>query len=263
MHKNFLDKNQILKRYDNYEDRLFVNNVLQFIEGCKRGYAIKNTHFLDPRQQDIASSILEKCHEVEFTFSGGIENCERKMCFVYSRDFDFDCYELPIEVLRLEYEGSKKLSHRDFLGSLTGSGIKREMLGDIIIEERCAYLACSKELGQYIQYNVDKVGNERVSICVVDESIERADKVKIITTTVASLRLDAIISSGYGISRGTALDVIKAKKVRLNWEETDTPSKEVKQGDVISIRGKGRICLDEVGGSTKKDRVRIVIKKYI
>ena len=71
----------------------------------------------------------------------------------------------------------------------------------------------------------------------------RQEKVKEIKTTVASLRLDAIVSSGFGISRTKAADAIKGERVQVNWQPAKGPSQEVRQGDVISLRGKGRMEL--------------------
>ena len=81
-------------------------------------------------------------------------------------------------------------------------------------------------------------------------------------TTVASLRIDAIISSCYGISREESNIIIKNGKVNLNYKEVQSASKQVKEGDLISVRGFGRFILESILGETRKDRIRIVIKKY-
>lgn len=259
------NKAQILDRYKNYEDRILANRIMDIAEQCKRRFAYDHTHFLDPRQQKIAESVLGTYRDAAYHFDGGIEDSERKVCVIYSGDFDTEDIISPVSLLKFSWDSeySKKLSHRDFLGSFIGNGIKREMIGDIILEEDNAYAACESDIAQYIQYHIVKIGSAPVSIESVEEVPRQEEKVKIINSTVASLRLDSILSTGFGVSRAKTAEAVKGGKVRLNWEEAVSPSKEVKEGDVVSLRGKGRIVLEEVAGNTKKDRIKITIKKFI
>jgi RNA-binding protein YlmH len=119
------------------------------------------------------------------------------------------------------------------------------------------------DISRYLLYNLNKVGSTAVSVSETSEAQKKEEKVKLITSTVASLRLDSLISTGYGMSRAKAVETIKSGKVKVNWEDAESSSKEMKQGDVISLRGRGRIVLEEVSGTTKKDRIKILIKKYL
>ena len=87
-------------------------------------------------------------------------------------------------------------------------------------------------------------------------------KEKLITTTVASLRADSVAASGFSVSRTKVMDYFRAQRVNVNWELVQNPSKQLSEGDVISIRGKGRVVLEKVAGTTKKDRINIVIKRF-
>ncbi|MGE5629642.1 MAG: RNA-binding protein [Caulobacteraceae bacterium] len=257
-------KYALLDNYKDYEDRVLVNELLEYAEACGRSYSLKSTDFLDPRQQKIADTILSKCDGIGFEFYGGTENSERCICMVFSEDYELDDDNLPISILLINWNADKKkLTHRDFLGSILGSGIKREKIGDIILDDGKAYAVCLSDISQYLLYNLNKVGNTPVTVSIAEELQQKEEKLKTITTTVASLRLDSVISSGFGISRAKAVDAIKGGKVKLNWEFVESPSKEVKESDVISLRGRGRIILEGVAGTTKKDREKIVIKKYL
>lgn len=260
-----MDRSRIIEKYTDYEDRLLANKILDTIEYCKKNFAYKATVFLDPRQQKLAEGILRLDRDIAFHFDGGVQGSERQLCIIRHEDYDEEDIEQPYEIIEMTWynKNTKKPTHRDFLGSLIGSGIKREMLGDIMLQEDSAYVICSKELSDYILYNIDRIGSTPVKLKLADHVEAAAEDEKVITATVASLRLDSVISAGFGISRTKAVELIKSGRVRVNWEENDLTSKIIKQSDVISLRGKGRIILDEIAGNTKKDRIRITMKKFV
>lgn len=258
------DNRLILDRYKEYEDRVLVNEILDYAKACKSGYNFRHTDFLDPRQQKIAEDILNLHKDLCCGFFGGIEASERAVCIIHEENYELIKEDIPITLLSISWsKNSRKLTHRDFLGSIMGCGIKREKIGDIILDEDKAYVACMSDISKYLLYNLNKVGSTTVSISEAKVALKKKEEVKIITSTVASLRLDCLISTGFGVSRAKAAEIIKSGKVKVNWEDAAGSSKEIKQGDVISLRGRGRIVLEEVSGTTKKDRIRIVIKKYL
>ncbi|MDF2521606.1 MAG: RNA-binding protein [Clostridia bacterium] len=260
-----MDRNNITDKYTDYDDRLLANKILDTVEYCKKNFTYKATSFLDPRQQMLAESLLERERDVAYQMEGGMPDCERKLCIIYHEDMDFEQIEEPFKILEISWynKGVKKPTHRDFLGSLIGSGIKREAIGDIVIQEEAAYVACTKDIADFILYNVERVGSTPVRLKIAEQvSISEENQI-VINATVASLRLDSIISVGFRISRTKAAELIKSGKVRVNWEEKDLTSKAIKQNDVISIRGKGRIVLEEIMGNTKKDRIKITIRKFV
>ncbi|MDF2891796.1 MAG: hypothetical protein K0R80_2163 [Clostridia bacterium] len=260
-----MDRSKVIEKFTDYDDRLLVNKILDAIEYCRKNFTYKATTFLDPRQQKLVEGLLKQEKNIEYDVESGIENSERKLYIIYHEDYDMDDIEKSYQILEFSWynKGVKKPSHRDFLGSIIGAGIKREMLGDIILQEDKAYVVCSKEVSEYILYNIDRVGSLPVKVQLVEQAGIIEEKEKIINATVASLRLDSIISASFGLSRTKAAELIKSGRVRVNWEEKDLTSKVIKQSDVISIRGKGRIILEEIAGNTKKDRIRITIKKFV
>ena len=260
-----MDRSKIIEKFIDYDDRLMANKILDTIEHCEKNYTFKATTFLDPRQQKLIEGLLAKEKNIKYHVESGIEDSERKLYIIYHEDYDIDDIEKPYQILEFSWynKNVKKPSHRDFLGSIIGAGIKREMLGDIILQEDKAYVVCSKEVSDYILYNIERVGSLPVKVKLAEHPGITSETEKTINTTVASLRLDGIISAGFAISRTKAAEIIKSGRVRINWEEKDVTSRVIKQGDVISIRGKGRIILEEIAGNTKKDKIRIVIKKFV
>jgi RNA-binding protein YlmH len=255
----------VTEKYTDYDDRLLANKILDSVEYCEKNFTYKATTFLDPRQQKLVEGLLQREKSIKYYTESGIEDSERKLYIIFNEDYDEEGIEKQYQILEFSWysKSIKKPSHRDFLGSIIGAGIKREMLGDIILEEDKAFVVCSKEVSEYILFNIEKVGSLPVKAQVVEQAGIIQEKEKTINTTVASLRLDGIISAGFGLSRTKAAELIKSGRVRINWEEKDVTSKVIKQGDVISIRGKGRIILEEIAGNTKKDKIRIVIKKFV
>jgi RNA-binding protein YlmH len=122
-----------------------------------------------------------------------------------------------------------------------------------------------KEISDFIKYNLEKVSNVKVDIKEVEEDeLEVPEsKVKEIRTTVPSLRLDSVSSAGFGISRSKIAELIKNERLSHNWETTDSVTKQVKEGDTISIRGKGKVVLEKIEGKTRKDRIFIILKKFV
>ena len=260
-----MDRSKVTEKFADYDDRLLVNKILDAVEYCEKNFTYKATTFLDPRQQKLVEGLLQKEKSIKYYTESGVQDSERKLYIIYNEDYAAEDIEKQYSILEFTWysKSVKKPSHRDFLGSIIGAGIKREMLGDIILEDDKAFVVCSEEVSEYILYNIERIGSLPVKVQIVEHADITEEKEKTINTTVASLRLDGIISAGFGISRTKAAELIKSGRVRINWEEKDVTSKVIKQSDVISIRGKGRIILEEIAGNTKKDKIRIVIKKFV
>lgn len=128
-----------------------------------------------------------------------------------------------------------------------------------------AVLLADTKLVPYLQQNFTKIAMVSIAIeeMPLSDIAPRQEKVKEIKTTVASLRLDAIASSGFGISRTKAAEAIKGDRVQVNWQPAKGPSQDVSQGDVISLRGKGRMELAEITGTSRKGRIGVLLKRYM
>lgn len=262
-----INKENILKKITKIEDKLIIAKVLDKADKCEKIAKIVHTDFLDPHQKKIIISVLSDIKGSNYIFSGGFNGAEREVLF-FCPDFISESdsvYEATFKVLLLTPKGKENLTHRDYLGSVMGLGIKREKIGDIVITENGCYIIVLSEIADFLIYNLLKVGNSKVLIETVpldNIRITERDQ-KEINRVVASLRLDSVASAGFGISRTKTSEFIKNEKVNLNWVTISDPTKMVKQGDTISLRGKGRISLESIGGVTKKDRIGIVLKKYI
>lgn len=207
-------------------------------------------------------------NEVKYGYSlfGGFEDAERKIaCFGDENDFGYPPSP-PIVIICIEPLSAKfsdELTHRDFLGSLMGLGIKRETLGDIIITENKGYLFCLEAISQYIIDNLTKVRHTSVScnICnTLPENTLPPPTPK--TIIVASLRLDGIISAVYNMSRSKSSALIDSERVFINGKLSTNNSASLKDNDLISVRGYGRFKFKEISGDTRKGRIRILCDVY-
>lgn len=263
-----MNKEEILKKVSKSEDKLIVAKVLDKFYLSEKTNRVAVTDFLDPYMQNIVSVCLNSNNIDNYLFFGGYEGAERAVVIFCPRNLP-KTYEPEtagfLKVLRINLMSRGNISHRDYLGSLMGLGIKREKIGDILIKDEHCLVIVVNDVADYIRYNLDKVGNVKVELDYVGlDSLKAYEpKVKEIRTTVASLRLDSVAKAGFGMSRNKVQDYIKAEKVNLNWETTTSLTKTVKEGDMISIRGKGRVLIQEIGRTTKKDRISIYLKKFI
>ena len=239
------------------KEQLTVAKCMDKIKIYNKTGKVISTNFLDPAEIMDIEPIIRNVVHICF---GGYENAERQI-FVIGTDELQNAKEF-IEILTIENsEKSKAITHRDILGSLLGIGITREVIGDIIIKENRADVFVTKEISKYIVQNLERIGREKVKVYknTYENLLEIKANYKEIKTTVASLRLDAIISASTGTSREVSSKLIENQKVKVNYKIVENISKTIKAGGKISIRGYGRYELVDILGQTKKDRIRIVL----
>ena len=215
------------------------------------------------------SEISEFCamrFPVPATLWGGYEDAERCVACFGNREYFTDNADYPIKCILIRPINQKfadTLSHRDFLGSLMGLGIRREVLGDIIINENCGYLFCLENIADYIIENLTQVRHTTVK-CEITEKIPKdvlpqPENREII---VSSERLDVIVSAIYKMSRSQVLPIFHTEKVFVNGAVKISPSATINIGDKISVRGFGRFIYKGVLRTTKKDRLVINVEVF-
>jgi photosystem II S4 domain protein len=173
-----------------------------------------------------------------------------------------------VELAALDIAGNflfDPANHRDFLGAILGTGIVREKVGDILVlGERGAQAIVHPDLVDFLEMHLNQVRSVPVKTQRIDlqELKIREPKKKELTTVEASMRLDAIASAGFGMSRSKMAEMISAGDLRVNWKEVTSASHPVKSGDLIAMRGKGRLEVGEVA-ITKKERYRVQLTRYV
>ena len=259
------DREKILRYFKAGGDEQLAAKLLNLAEAAHKTRRFKVSEFLDPHAYNVAEIIAANYDSVKIEANGGFNHAERVKAAFIAEDFygqpDFGMAYFLATWDKRYYD----LSHRDVLGAFMGTGLKREALGDIVfVPEGCQFVV-EKELVNYLKSNLLSIGSAPVELkeIAVEELLQKEEKVKIINATVADLRLDAVAAAGYGVSRSHMAEEIKSLNVKLNWKEAKKAAQSVVEGDIISFRGRGRVEVAEVKGTTKKGRISVTLKRYI
>lgn len=262
-----INKENIIRGFklDN-DTKIIVFNLLDKVETVIKNHEICFSAFISPELEAIILRILLSFNnEISYSVYGGYDNSDYSMLAIYPDYLMADDIEFPVSLLHVKTTNkSYEPSHRDVLGSIMGLGIKRDIVGDIIIVDKLIQIFVTSPMEPYISANLEKISRNKCEVtCVsLDEFVYVEESFKIKNDTVKSLRLDSIIASGFNLSRSDALKMIKSSKVKVNHILVESASKTIEAGDLISCRGNGRIILSDIGGLTKKDRIKITLHKY-
>ena len=246
------------------EERRLLGRVGDKLESARRG-SPACTFFLSTSQQDAALRLIAAEGHPRHLFSGGWPDAERKVCAFLPDWQEEDDWEPPFTALRCRWQSGDKLTHRDFLGSILGQGLDREKVGDILVGSGVCDILVFRELSPYLLQNLTGAGRARLRVEEIPlEAVSPPEKqVRLIRDTVSSLRLDAVLSTGFSVARGKAADLITAGRVELNHRPCVKADRAVAQGDVMTCRGLGKCVLKEVSGLSKKGRTMIMMERYL
>jgi len=258
------DKFISLAAFEGIEKEIALK-VLSSASTALNNWKTTSTDFLTPPEYIGFEKIFRNVLDLKCTSWGGFEEAERRILFFAHSDVDISDF-LENEIVALEIGGKflfDMADHRDFLGSIIGTGIDRRKIGDIIVQgERGAQVMAHTDVSDYLCSNLISVRSVKTTVAVIppqEIKVSNTTK-KQISSSEASLRLDAVGSAGIGISRSKLVDYIKVGSVLINWKEAKNSSLEVKAGDIITIRGKGRVEIVEIT-QTKKGRYKIIMNR--
>ncbi len=261
-----MDRSNIEKIAHNTEDRMLLAKVWDKITPGFRRNIFACSCFLSPRELEMTRLLFGE-PEGLLRF-GGYADAERQMlCYLpdYLTEEVLWDEDSPICCLRASFFNGDTLTHRDFLGALMGAGIARETIGDICVDKGSCDFFVSKEIAAYLLTDFQSAGRTKLRLTRIPltEAHIPTPEIREIRDTLASVRLDAVISSGFRISRGQAAGMINAAKVSVNGLPCTKSDKAVDQADTVSVRGLGKIKLAQVNGQTKKGRISVVIHRYV
>lgn len=255
-----MDKLKLTSHIKDIDLKNKMYRIIDKANGCLKNYDVKYSDFLNPFEVENAKAILNSNDNLKYTIDGGYDESERKIVFIYPFYME---YEDISETLRfIQIEGNfkfKSISHKDYLGSLLSLGIKREKIGDIIIHENFCQVIVTFDICDFILMNLEKVARNNVKLKEISRSevLYNPPNYKEVNFTVSSSRIDCIISGMYNISRQESAKLINNEKVQVNYEKIISCSKEIKPGSLISVRGKGRGKITNIGDLTKKGKIKV------
>lgn len=251
---------------DKYDEKLVEAKIRDVFVIAQKHREKRATDFLDPAQQKIGEEVARGFRDMGFFFDGGYEDAERKVLVAYPEFAKEDPLREPLGALRISSKDPTEYpSHRDYLGAILGLGINRDKVGDILVSGSSADVVIKQDITEYIGLNLVKVGSTPVSVeeISVKELLQPVRPYKELKSTVASLRIDAIASIAFGISRSKMAPFIKGENLKLNFKVIKDPSTPVKEGDIISAHRLGRAKVVEIGGESKKGRIYVKVHRYI
>ena len=262
------DRQNLLKQQSQPEDRIALAKALDQAAFCAKNHEAAFTDFIDAHHAAQFETLLSSLSADGLLVRsfGGVPDAERKMLGFFQDYTQPTDEDFPITPLRLRYDAkfAEGLTHRDFLGATLGAGIRRELVGDIAVMPSQTVLFVHSSIADYLCGALDKVKRLRVEAehCPAEDLfVFTTDKPRV-RLTVASLRLDAVAGAAFNLSRGQIAALAQADKLLLNWTAAKATA-QVAPGDMVTLRGTGRARIVEVLGETKKERMAIVLERYI
>lgn len=261
-----MDRQNIDKIAQTGEDRMLLAKLWDKIQTGIRRSIPAATGFLSPRELEMARYLFGQ--EPGLTAFGGYPQAERTM-LVYLPEYLDESWlyeqDSPCACLHAEFYQGDSPSHRDFLGALMGCGVTRETVGDILVDKGCCDFFVTAQIAPYILQSFTSAGRTRLRLSQIPLEQARIPEpeIKEIRDTLASLRLDSVISAGFRIGRSLAAQYVAAGKASVDGLPCEKPDRPISEGMKISVRGLGKIQLHSVQGRTKKDRISVVIHRYL
>ena len=248
------DLELLKKRFSELSHRAFSQQRWQYSE------------FLSIAEQDALLTMRFDAASSPFQLAGGYDGAERRLAVFGSEDLCGYAEEPPIRCVRiapLSQKFADVLTHRDFLGALMALGIRRGVLGDIVLHENRGYLLCLESISDFILREFTQVKHTTVSCDLIgtlpDVAVREPEARSV---NVASERLDALVAVVYKLSRGESQALIAQGKVSVNGRLTENASLVPDAGDIISVRGSGRFAYTGIAKETKKGRLFVDVKVY-
>lgn len=250
------------------EERLLLTQIAEKADICRERCYLTSTRFLDLRESSLTQQLLTALGITNGLLCGGYDRAERQvLCFLpewMQADTLADHEDNPLTAIRCSRHRGDSLTHRDYLGSLMGLGVRRDCIGDILVGEHGADVIVLREITPFLLMNYEKAGRKRLDVSEIPLAalIAPEEKVTFVRDTVASLRLDAVVASLFRLPRTKAADAVKAGKVFLNQQQCLRPDRDVAAHDRITLRGTGRGEVDDILGESKKGRVVVSLKRF-
>ena len=239
------------------KDEFFLKRIRELANLSYQRDIVTFSDFLNLNEQNMVNSLKSQLPGIVMESSGGYDNAERQMVAFHPDALAFT-WEYPIDCLKIEPKSlkfSEELTHRDYLGAVMNLGIERYLIGDILVDEKCAYIFCMSHIMDLLKEQLGQVRHTRVAVEeVVWEETGYIQKYKRKGGFVASMRLDVLVSQAYGLSRTSSDKLLKAQKVFHNGRLCISSGQKIRQGDIISVRGYGKFLVEDLGKTSKKGR---------
>ena len=242
-----------------------LDRVDELVERSLVSWQNESSKFLSPLVWTTAIEKAKAMADVRMVAIGGHPNAERRIVVCGREESMFGVEESSTNgICAMQVKGNflfDRASHPDFLGAVLGTGIERWNIGDILVSgEEGATIICLESIAEHLSTSLVQVRSVPVTTRQIswDQVVVPEQRLKEVKSVEASLRIDAIVSAGFGCSRSKASDAIKDGAVKLNWQVCKKPSTIVGEGATLSW--KGRVTVESVA-LTAKNRYAVTLKR--
>lgn len=246
-------------------DPAALKPVIAAAEEALRTWQPVWTAFLPAELREQAEARLGTLSDLSLHSEGGHSGAERRRLLLQRTDAATDPGEVETGLQGLEISGNflfDPAEPGDVRAALLAAGAEAGELGDIWMRgDRGAQAITTATLARRLQglaVQVRTVPVELTSRPIGDLHVPAQRAHKRLTSVEASLRLDALASAGFGMSRNRMAELIRQGAVRLNWQPITSPSRELAAGDRVQLEGRGELLLEELA-LTKRDRWRVTL----
>lgn len=245
------------------EDQLFLEKAWEWIQRVEDQYIPVLSDFLNPHQVSLVKNLASH-RELKLFDSADVWPSEQSRLLLAPAYYELDPTDFELELLAIRFQSQfGKLTHPQVLGSLLHqTGLDRRVFGDILIGENQVQVFVERPYVSLITQEVRKIGRlgVTISISAMEELLQLEEVVQTKTIFLDSLRLDRLVASAFQLGRSKAAQLVKANKIKVNYQERTEVSYPIKAGDMLSIRGKGRIYVGESTGLSKSGRIKVELK---
>lgn len=266
-----MDKMEIIQKYKKEDERLLVAKLLDKINIVEKQNKIQFTDFLTPIELQKLVKILKSIKYKNYVIYGGIETSQRNIIIIFPNKMlevfennKFD-YNSILNCIRIS-KNIEKYEHRVYLSGLLKLGLKREKIGDILIHENGADIIVNKDITDFLLANLNSLNRftkSSIELINLNEIIKKEQEYEKIKIIVSSLRIDNIVSELSKTSRSKAVELLNQERVFINYEVVIKNTKNIIEGDIVNIRGKGKFIIEEIVGNTRNGRFIISVNKFI
>lgn len=213
-------------------------------------------------------SMIKKINNksVNIFLKGLNENAEKKIIAFSPKEKELEYEDINFPIVFFKIIKKSKfisLEHKHYLGNILAAGIKREMLGDLLVKDEVCYGIIYETMWEYLKNNIHKINSSPVEIIEIEEDEIPENEYKNLSVSIASLRLDSFVAGVTNMSRMEAAKYIDLANVQLNYELCREKNEKINQGDVIIVKRYGKFIFEENLGLSKKEKYRISIKKFV
>lgn len=245
------------------EDEFIVASLWEDIVLTQKiEYPIFTKYFITPPIWNKLFNIIHQFSLKIYSKSLTLDSEKKILCFSPN---SFEEKDIIFPTIFFKINGSNKfkvLQHKDFLGSIMNLGVRREILGDIIVKDSIAFCITTEEFYPIIS-ELKMVNKIEITISEIDETQVPDLEFEENHTIVTSLRIDSIIASLINSSRNNAISLIEQGDILVNYSIVKNKSKNISIGDTITIRKKGKFIILKELGESKKGKLKILYKKFI